>query len=65
VPGLSVIVSQLAIELVKAENELAEAQKLEEENGYDDALESMSRTEAEGRVSGLLWALELVMKGSE
>jgi hypothetical protein len=59
-PGLASAVERLAVELVKAENELAEAKKLEEDNGYDDALDSMARTEAEGRVSGLLWALELL-----
>lgn len=56
VPGLAGL---LRAKIAKAEEELAEAQKLEEDNGYDDALDSMARTEAEGRVSGLLWALQL------
>lgn len=60
VPGLASVIAQLAVACVKADEDLAEAEKLEEENGFSDALESMARTEAEGRSAALEYALQLV-----
>jgi hypothetical protein len=60
VPGLADVIAQLALDVVKAEEELEEAQEIEEDNGFSDALESMARTEAEGRLCALQYALDLV-----
>lgn len=43
-----------------ARNALAEAQRIEVENGYDDALLSMERTHCEGWLEGLEYAYILV-----
>jgi hypothetical protein len=50
IPGLDIMHGELKGLLLEAENELAEAQRIEEENDYDDALESMERKYWEGMV---------------
>lgn len=60
IPGLGFVLANLAVALVKAEEDLAEAKAIEEANGHDDALQSMDRSEAEGRVMAYEYALQLV-----
>jgi hypothetical protein len=51
--GLDIMHGHLKTLLLQAENELAEAQRIEEDNDYDDALESMERKYWEGQVDAL------------
>lgn len=48
VSGLDIMHGELKNLMLLAEQELAEAQAIEEENDYSDAMESMDRTRAEG-----------------
>jgi hypothetical protein len=60
VPGLSAVIAQLAADCAEAKQEFEEAEQAEEDNGFSDALESMARSEAEGRMCALDYALGLV-----
>lgn len=48
VPGIDIMHGELKIKMLEAEGELAEAQRIEEENDYSDAMESMERKYWEG-----------------
>ena len=50
IPCLDIMHGELKSLMLEAEKELAEAQRIEEENNYDDALESMERKYWEGMV---------------
>lgn len=50
ISGLDIMHGHLKVLLLEAEQELVEAQRIEEENDYSDAMESMDRTRAEGMV---------------
>ena len=51
--GLDIIHGHLKVLMLDAENELEEAQRIEEENDYSDAMQSMERTYAEGYLEAL------------
>ena len=57
--GLDVIHGYLKVLMLEAEQQLEEAQRIEEENDYSDALESMERKYWEGQADALghLYAL--------
>jgi len=48
VSGLDIMHGHLKILMLEADAQLAEAQRIEEENDYDDAMESMERKYWEG-----------------
>ncbi len=43
VPGIDIMHGELKMRMLEAEAELTEAQRIEEENDYSDAMESMER----------------------
>jgi len=51
--GLDILHGALKVLMVDAEDELRMAQETEEENDYDDAMESMERKHWEGQVDAL------------
>jgi len=51
--GLDAMHGELKVLLLQAEEELTEAQRVEEENDYSDAMESMERKYWEGQVDAL------------
>ena len=51
--GLDILHGALKVLMVDAEDELRMAQETEEENDYDDAMESMERKYSEGQVDAL------------
>ena len=51
--GTDILHGELKNLIYEAEQELAEAQRIEEENDYDDAMESMERKYWEGQVDAL------------
>lgn len=53
VPGVDIMHGELKIKMLEAEAELAEAQRIEEDNDYSDAMESMERKYWEGYVDAL------------
>ena len=57
--GLDIIHGHLKVLMLEAEDELRQAQDIEEENDYSDAMESMERKYWEGQVDalGYLYAL--------
>ena len=57
--GLDIIHGHLKVLMLDAERELEEAQRIEEENDYSDAMESMERKYWEGYTDalGLLYGL--------
>ena len=57
--GLDIIHGYLKILMLEAENELLQAQEIEEDNDYSDAMESMERKYWEGQCDALghLYAL--------
>ena len=57
--GLDVIHGYLKVLMLEAEQQLEEAQRIEEENDYSDAMESMERKYWEGQCDALgnLYAL--------
>ena len=57
--GLDVIHGYLKVLMLEAEQQLEEAQRIEEENDYSDAMESMERKYWEGQADALgnLYAL--------
>lgn len=48
ISGIDILHGHLKVLMLEAEKELEEAQRIEEENDYSDAMESMDRTRAEG-----------------
>jgi DNA-binding NtrC family response regulator len=59
VPALDIIHGELKNLMYQAEQEYAEAQRIEEENDYDDAMESMERRYWEGQVDALTHLYQL------
>lgn len=59
ISGLDIMHGELKVLLLQAEEELAEAQRVEEENDYDDAMESMERKYWEGQVDALAYVYSL------
>ena len=57
--GLDIIHGHLKVLMLDAENELEEAQRIEEENDYSDAMESMERKYWEGQCDALGHLYEL------
>ena len=57
--GLDIIHGHLKVLMLDAERELEEAQRIEEENDYSDAMESMERKYWEGQMDALSWVYAL------
>jgi hypothetical protein len=57
------LLTKLEAEAVEAAQNLAEAQAIEIENDYSDAMESMERTYAEGFADALEMAIRIVKEG--
>lgn len=53
VSGIDIMHGELKMLLVEAEAQYAEAQQIEEDNDYSDAMESMERKYWEGQVDAL------------
>ena len=53
ISGIDIMHGHLKVLMLEAEQELAEAQRVEEENDYSDAMESMERKYWEGQVDAL------------
>lgn len=53
--GLDIMHGELKVLLLEAERELEEAQRIEEDNGYSDAMESMERKYWEGQCDALAY----------
>lgn len=53
VSGIDIMHGQLKIDMLEAEARYAEAQRIEEENDYSDAMESMERKYEEGFLDAL------------
>jgi len=51
--GLDIMHGHLKVLILEAQQELEEAQRIEEENDYSDAMESMERKYWEGQVDAL------------
>ena len=54
VSGIDIMHGQLKIDMLEAEASYAEAEAIEEENDYSDAMESMERKYWEGYVDALI-----------
>lgn len=57
--GLDIMHGELKNLMYAAEQELIEAQRIEEENDYSDAMESMERKYWEGQVDALTYLYQL------
>ena len=53
ISGTDILHGHLKVLILEAEKELEEAQRIEEENDYSDAMESMERKYWEGQVDAL------------
>lgn len=53
ISGIDIMHGHLKVLMLQAEKELEEAQRIEEENDYSDAMESMERKYWEGQVDAL------------
>lgn len=53
ISGLDIMHGHLKVLMLEAEKELEEAQRIEEENDYSDAMESMERKYWEGQCDAL------------
>lgn len=53
ISGIDIIHGHLKVLMLEAEKELEEAQRIEEENDFSDAMESMERKYWEGQVDAL------------
>ena len=53
ISGLDIMHGELKLKMLEADKELEEAQRIEEENGYSDAMESMERKYWEGYTEAL------------
>jgi hypothetical protein len=54
ISGIDVMHGHLKVLMLEAEQELTEAQRIEEENDFSDAMESMERKYWEGQVDALV-----------
>ena len=59
ISGTDILHGELKRLLVEAEQELLEAQRIEEDNDYSDAMESMERKYWEGQCDALVHAYQL------
>ena len=59
ISGLDIMHGELKLKMLEADKELEEAQRIEEENGYSDAMESMERKYAEGFLDALTYCYKL------
>jgi hypothetical protein len=59
VPSLDIMHGELKNLMLSAENEFEEAQRIEEENDYSDAMESMERKYWEGQLDALTHLYQL------
>lgn len=59
IPALDIIHGHLKTMMLDAEHELEEAQRIEEENDYGDAMESMERKYWEGQCDALAAVYQL------
>ena len=59
VPGIDIMHGELKIKMLEAQAEYEEAQRIEEENDYSDAMESMERKYWEGMLDAytIMYAL--------
>lgn len=55
ISGLDIMHGELKVLLLEAERELEEAQQIEEDNDYSDAMQSMERKYWEGQVDALAY----------
>lgn len=55
ISGLDIMHGELKVLLLEAERELEEAQQIEEDNDYSDAMESMERKYWEGQCDALAY----------
>lgn len=55
ISGLDIMHGELKVLMLEAEKELEEAQRIEEENDYSDAMESMERKYWEGQCDALAY----------
>ena len=55
VSGIDIMHGELKLRILEAEAEYAEAKRIEEENDYSDAMESMERKYAEGMLDAYTW----------
>jgi hypothetical protein len=53
ISGIDIMHGHLKVLMLEAEQELTEAQRIEEENDFSDAMESMERKYWEGQVDAL------------
>ena len=53
ISGLDIMHGELKLKMLEADKELEEAQRIEEENDYSDAMESMDRKYEEGFLDAL------------
>jgi len=53
ISGIDIMHGHLKVLMLEAEQELTEAQRVEEDNDYSDAMESMERKYWEGQVDAL------------
>ena len=53
VPGIDIMHGELKMRMLEAEAELTEAQQIEEDNDYSDAMESMERKYEDGFLDAL------------
>jgi hypothetical protein len=54
VPGIDIMHGELKMRMLEAEAQLTEAQRIEEDNDYSDAMESMERKYWEGYLDALV-----------
>ena len=59
VSGIDIMHGQLKIDMLEAEARYAEAQQIEEDNDYSDAMESMDRKYEEGFLDALVMMYKL------
>lgn len=57
--GIDIMHGELKLQMLEADTQYLEAQKIEEENDYDDAMESMDRKYWEGYTDALALCYKL------
>ena len=57
--GTDILHGHLKVLMLEAERELEEAQRIEEENDYSDAMESMERKYWEGQLDALTYVYQM------
>ena len=58
ISGTDILHGQLKLLMLEAEKEFEEAQRIEEENDYSDAMESMERKYWEGQLDALTYVYQ-------